>query len=87
MQGRLSKSKKDTLQFLPKNWKIEYDRLKEINLDYIELFTTKFKDNCPIWKEKNSILKKKINQTRLKKIILCDNYVFKKSLISNNYKN
>jgi|TARA_B110000305_G_scaffold91094_1_gene102731 hypothetical protein len=87
MQGRLSKSKKDTLQFLPKNWKIEYDRLKEINLDYIELFTTKFKDNSPIWNEKNSTLKKEINQTRLKRIILCDNYVFKKSLISNNYKN
>ena len=87
MQGRLSKSRKVILQFLPKNWKLEYDRLKQVNLDYIELFTTKYKDNSPIWSTKNSCLKKKINQTNLKKIILCDNYVFKKSLISNNYKN
>ena len=87
MQGRLSESKKGKLQFLPKNWKIEYDRLKEINLDYIELFTTKFKDRSPIWNENNSTLKKKIYQTNLKKIILCDNYAFKKSLISINYKN
>ncbi|WP_440677353.1 sugar phosphate isomerase/epimerase family protein [Candidatus Pelagibacter sp. HIMB1587] len=87
MQGRLSESKKGKLHFLPKKWKIEYDRLNEVNLDYIELFTTKFKDHSPIWNENNSILKKKINQTNLKKIILCDNYVFKKSLISITYKN
>ena len=44
-------------------------------------------DNSPIWNKKNLTLKKKINQTKLKKIILCDNYVFKRSLIDNKYKN
>lgn len=87
MQGRLSKVKNGILQFLPKNWKKEYDLLNKINLDYIELFTTKFKDQSPIWNTNNKILKKKINQTNLKKIILCENYIFKKNLLSNNYKN
>ncbi len=87
MQGRLSKSKTGVLQYLPKKWKIEFIRLKKTKLDYIELFTTKIYDNSPIWNKNELILKKKILQTKLKKIILCDNYAFKKSLISNNYKN
>ena len=85
MQGRLTKSKKNVLQFLPKNWKVEYDRLKETKLDYIELFTTKFNDESPIWNENKSLLEKKISQTKLKKIIVCDNYAFKSSLIGDNY--
>ncbi len=67
MQGRLSKSRKGILQFLPKNWKLEYDRLKQVNLDYIELFTTKYKDNSPIWSTKNSCLKKKNKSNKFKK--------------------
>lgn len=85
MQGRLSRSKKNTLQFLPNNWKIEYDRAKKVKLDYIELFTTKINDRSPIWNKNQSLLKKKINQTKLKKVILCDNFVFKSSLLSGNY--
>ena len=57
MQGRLSKVKNGVLQFLPKNWKKEFDLLNKINLDYIELFTTKFKDQSPIWNTNNKILK------------------------------
>ena len=86
MQGRLSKVKNGILQFLPKNWKKEYDLLNKTNLDYIELFTTKFKDQSPIWNKNNLILKKRINQTKLKKIILCENYVFQKNLLSKYYK-
>ena len=87
MQGRLSKSRTGVLQYLPKKWKLEFIRLKKTKLDYIELFTTKIYDNSPIWNKNDLILKKKILQTKLKKIILCDNYAFKKSLTSNKYKN
>ncbi|MDB2652068.1 hypothetical protein N9Y53_00895, partial [Candidatus Pelagibacter bacterium] len=70
MQGRLSKAKKGILQFLPKNWRMEYDLLNKANLDYIELFTTRYNDRSPIWNKRNLDLKKKISQTKLKKIIL-----------------
>jgi len=87
MQGRLSKAKKGILQFLPKNWKVEYDLLNKANLDYIELFTKRYNDRSPIWNKRNSDLKKKISQTKLKKIILCDNHVFETNLLCDNYKN
>ena len=49
------------------------------------MFTTKLNDSSPIWNKNQSLLKKKINKTKLKKIILCDNFVFKSSLLSSNY--
>jgi sugar phosphate isomerase/epimerase len=85
MQGRLSSTKKNILQFLPRNWEIEFDKAKKAKLDYIELFTTKLNDKSPIWNKNQSLLKKKIYETNLKKIILCDNFVFKKSLLSVEY--
>ncbi len=85
MQGRLTKVKKGILQFQPSNWKIEFDRIKKVKLDYIELFTSKFNDKSPIWNFNKLILKKKIKETNLKKIILCENYVFDSDLLSKKY--
>ena len=85
MQGRLSKVNKGILQFQPYNWKVEFDRIKKVKLDYIELFTWKFNDRSPIWNLNQKILKTKIKKTKLKKIILCENFVFETDLLSNKY--
>ncbi len=86
MQGRLSKTKKNVLQYLPKNWTREFQILKGLDLDFIELFTSRLNDQSPIWRSDKSILKKKISETKFKKIILCDNFALKKNPLTENYR-
>ena len=55
VQGRLSKTVNNQLQYYPNDWKKEFDNLKDSKLSYIELFTNK----------------KKINLNGTKKNIIC----------------
>jgi len=81
-QGRLTNEKKGILQKFPLKWDKEFDFLKFINLDYIELFLEKKinKDN-PIWtKVGQKKLLEKLKETNLNHHVVCDNYILNKSL-------
>ena len=56
MQGRLTIAKNNILQKLPSNWEKEYENLSAVKLDYIEIFTTKYRDKSPIWKSNPKFL-------------------------------
>ena len=56
VQGRLSASPKNRLQFFPKNWQEEFILAKKINYNFIEFFSErKFNKNNPIWNKKKLI--------------------------------
>ena len=38
IQGRLTKSPRDRLQYFPRKWDQEFVKAKEANYDYIEFF-------------------------------------------------
>jgi len=58
MQGRLTFTKNNILQKLPSNWQKEYENLNAVRLDYIEIFTTKYRDQSPIWNSNLKLLQK-----------------------------
>ena len=83
VQGRISESPKNRLQFFPKNWRDEFSKVKKLNYDFIEFFSErKFNKNNPIWTQKGiseySYYAKKYN---LKIFNFCDDYI-----ISNSFK-
>ena len=86
MQGRLTIAKNNILQKLPSNWEKEYDNLSAVKLDYIEIFTTKYRDKSPIWKSNPKFLQKKILSTNLKRLILCDNFILESNVLESKYK-
>ena len=45
VQGRLSKTVNNQLQYYPNDWRKEFDNLKYSGLSYIELFTNNKKTN------------------------------------------
>ena len=50
VQGRLSESPINRLQFFPKDYEAEFPIAKKIGFDYIEFFSErKFNKNNPIW--------------------------------------
>ena len=82
VQGRLSKTVNNQLQYYPNDWRKEFDNLKYSGLSYIELFTNK-KKNEPLWnKKKHSLLKRQINKTKINYHILCDNLLLDKEIFS-----
>lgn len=83
-QGRLTNERKGILQKFPKNWEKEFYFLTQTKLDYIELFLEKkINKNNPIWsKIGQKKLIKKLEKTKLKHHIVCDNYILNKSLFS-----
>ncbi len=83
-QGRLTNTKKNTLQKFPNNWMKEFEYLNKTNLDYIELFLeNKFNPNNPIWSQSGqNKLKKLVKKTRLKYSIVCENFIINKDLKS-----
>jgi sugar phosphate isomerase/epimerase len=85
MQGRLTFTKNNILQKLPTNWQKEYENLSAVRLDYIEIFTTKYRDKSPIWKSNPKLLQKKILSTNLKKLILCDNFILESNVLEDKY--
>ncbi len=82
VQGRLSLSPKNRLQFFPKNWQEEFILAKKFNYDFIEFFSErKFNKNNPIWnkkKIKEYLELSKINN--LKILNFCDDYIISHSI-------
>lgn len=80
-QGRLTTTSNKVLQKFPKNWEDEFKILKKLNYDYLEFFLEeKFNSHNPFWSQKSrSKIKKNINSSNLKKLIICDNYCLNKS--------
>jgi len=83
VQGRLSNSPKNRLQFFPKNYENEFKLAKQIGFDFIEFFSERrLNNNNPIWKskiKKNYLhLSKKNN---LKLYTFCDDYIISNSIL------
>ena len=82
VQGRLSVSPKNRLQFFPKNWREEFKAAKKTNYDFIEFFSErKFNKNNPIWnlitlKEYSKLSK----ENNLKVLNFCDDYIISNSI-------
>ena len=82
VQGRLSHSPKNRLQFFPKNWHQEFKIASHIGYNFIEFFTErKFNKKNPIW---NSVLLKEYSKlskkNNLKIINFCDDYIISNSI-------
>jgi sugar phosphate isomerase/epimerase len=83
VQGRLSKSPKNRLQFFPKkNWKNEFNKAKKIGFDFIEFFSErKFNENNPIWDIKKIEEYIKLSkENNLKILNFCDDYIISHSI-------
>ena len=63
VQGRLSISPKNRLQFFPKNWRKEFELANRVGFDFIEFFTERKKNKSnPVWDVKKlDEYKKKVN--------------------------
>ena len=83
VQGRLSKSPKNRLQYFPKKWDKEFKIANELKYDFIEFFTErKFNKNNPIWSSKGIQNYKYFSKKNNLKILnFCDD-----SIISNSFK-
>ena len=77
IQGRLTKSPRDRLQYFPRKWDQEFVKAKEANYDYIEFFSErKFNPKNPIWNEDLITQYKKLSKKNNLKIInFCDDYI------------
>ncbi len=84
IQGRLTNSPKNRLQFFPNRWDLEFSKAKKANYDYIEFFSErKFNPNNPIWTNNLITQYKKLSkENNLKIINFCDDHI-----ISNNIRN
>ena len=82
VQGRLSRSPKDRLQFFPKDWSQEFKIASHIGYDFIEFFTERrFNKKNPIW---DPVLIKKYlelsKKNNLKIINFCDDRIISNSI-------
>ena len=77
IQGRLTKSPRDRLQYFPKKWDQEFAKAKEADYDYIEFFSErKFNSKNPIWNDDLIIEYQKLSKKNNLKIInFCDDYI------------
>ena len=83
VQGRLTKSPNNSLQYFPKKWDEEFKNANKLRVNFIELFSErKFNSKNPIW-NKNGVesYKKNLKKNFLKPYAFTDNYI-----ISNNLK-
>lgn len=82
VQGRLSVSPKNRLQFFPKDWQEEFISAKKINYDFIEFFSErKLNTNNPIWNNKKLIEYSKLSKKNNLKILnFCDDYIISHSI-------
>lgn len=85
-QGRLTNTKKNILQMIPSNWESEFEKLREIKIDYIEFFSEKKNDLSPIWRIDNrDKLKKILRNYNINQFYFCDNYILKKQQLDDDY--
>ena len=89
VQGRLSKSPKNKLQWFPqKVWRLEFKIAKKINIKFIELLTErKFNPKNPIWsmKGRNELIKI-AKKNKIKLYSICADYIIDHSLHSDEKK-
>tara|TARA_A100001011_G_C14303241_1_gene841858 strand:- start:896 stop:1696 length:801 start_codon:yes stop_codon:yes gene_type:complete len=86
VQGRLSNSPKNRLQFFPKNYEKEFKIAKKIGFDFIEFFTERrLNKKNPIWKNKNNIYYELSKKNNLKLHTFCDDHIISNSLLNDNY--
>ena len=87
VQGRISESPRNQLQFFPKNWKIEFEKAKKLNYDFIEFFTErKLNKKNPIWNKKG--INEYIylaNKYDLKIFNFCDDFIISNSIKKKKY--
>jgi sugar phosphate isomerase/epimerase len=82
VQGRLSESPVNRLQFFPKDYKSEFPLAKKIGFDYIEFFSErKLNLNNPVWNKKDlknyHFLSKQFN---LINYTFCDDFIISNSI-------
>lgn len=82
VQGRLSKSPKNRLQYFPKYWKEEFKKAKDLDYNFIEFFTErKYNKFNPIWKKKGiSEYKNLALKNNLEILNFCDDYIISNSI-------
>lgn len=82
VQGRLSKSPKNRLQYFPKNWKEEFKKAKDLDYDFIEFFTErKYNKFNPIWSKKGILEYKELTyKNNLNILNFCDDYIISNSI-------
>lgn len=85
VQGRLSKSPKNRLQYFPKDWEKEFQVAKKLNFDFIEFFSErKFNSKNPIWIIKDIKRYKQLaSNNKLKIINFCDDYIISNDIRKN----
>lgn len=81
VQGRLTRSPVNRLQYYPKKWEEEFKNAKNLGLNFIEFFTErKYNSKNLIWSKQGIInYKQKLKNNSLKSYTFCDDYI-----ISNN---
>jgi sugar phosphate isomerase/epimerase len=81
VQGRLSKSPVNRLQYYPKKWDDEFKIANKLGLNFIEFFSErKFNSKNLVWSKKGvTDYKNEIKKNHLKAYTFCDDYI-----ISNN---
>ena len=73
---------------IPNDWEQEFEKLEEVKIDFIELFSEKKNDFSPIWiKDKRDKLKKILKNNNIDQFYFCDNYILTKQLIDYDYIN
>ncbi len=89
VQGRLSKSPSNTLQFYPKEPESEFKVASEIGYDYIEFFSErKFNKNNLIWtKDGRSNYLKNAQLNKIKIYSFCDDFIISNSILKKNTQN
>ncbi len=82
VQGRLTKSPRNRLQYFPKKWDKEFKIARNLNYDFIEFFTErKFNKKNPIWSDKGiKEYKNHAKKNNLKIINFCDDFIISNSI-------
>ncbi len=83
VQGRLSKSPKNRLQYFPKNWQNEFNVASKLNFNFIEFFSErKFNKNNPVWSSKGiRDYKNLAKKNNLKILNFCDDFIISNSIL------
>ena len=77
VQGRLSKSPRNRLQYFPKKWEQEFISAKQLGYNFIEFFSErKLNKKNPIWSDKDIKKYKKLAlNNNLKILNFCDDFI------------
>ena len=82
VQGRLTKSPNNSLQYFPKKWDEEFKNANKLKVNFIELFSErKFNSKNPIWSKQGATsYKKNLKKNSLKAYTFTDNFIISNDL-------